>query len=409
MKAKRFRKIAVSLSCMMLIAALIACASISVQTEERESDDLQQDRMEVSGADEQPVETEGSETNILIAYFTWAENTRVENPEAVDVDAITSASVLAPGNTAKMAGWIQERVGGNLFSIVVTEPYSEDYDECLDRAADEKAVGARPELVNHVENMEDYDVIFLGFPNWWYTAPMAVFSFIEEYDLSGKTIIPFCAHGTGGLASSVIDITDALPDSAEVLEPIGVYRRDVDSAQPVINEWLDSLGYMEKSMTQAQETSAEGGSFPTVYMTTEISAESLIGVYEALGASPSGRIAVKLSTGEPGSNYLRTDLIGDFVMSLDNPTIVECNTVYGGSRANTAMHYQVAEDHGYTAIADADIMDENGSMTLPVEGGGIGGNMWGGDQDAFLESMAEAGKSVVDYLDGNILYINVMN
>lgn len=394
---------------MMLIAALIACASISVQTEERESDDLQQDRMEVSGADEQPVETEGSETNILIAYFTWAENTRVENPEAVDVDAITSASVLAPGNTAKMAGWIQERVGGNLFSIVVTEPYSEDYDECLDRAADEKAVGARPELVNHVENMEDYDVIFLGFPNWWYTAPMAVFSFIEEYDLSGKTIIPFCAHGTGGLASSVIDITDALPDSAEVLEPIGVYRRDVDSAQPVINEWLDSLGYMEKSMTQAQETSAEGGSFPTVYMTTEISAESLIGVYEALGASPSGRIAVKLSTGEPGSNYLRTDLIGDFVMSLDNPTIVECNTVYGGSRANTAMHYQVAEDHGYTAIADADIMDENGSMTLPVEGGGIGGNMWGGDQDAFLESMAEAGKSVVDYLDGNILYINVMN
>ena len=72
------------------------------------------------------------------------------------------------------------------------------------------------------------------------------------------------------------------------------------------------------------------------------------------------------------------------------------------------MHYQVAEDHGYTAIADVDIMNENGSMTLPVEGG-IGGNMWGGDQDAFLESMAEAGKSVVDYLDGNILYINVMN
>ena len=408
MKEKRFRKIAVSLSCMVLIAALTACASTSVQTEEKESNDLQQDRVEVSGADEQPVEAEGSETNILIAYFTWAENTRVENPEAVDVDATTSASVLPPGNTAKMAGWIQERVGGDLFSIVVTEPYSEDYDECLDRAADEKAVGARPELVNHVENMEDYDVIFLGFPNWWYTAPMAVFSFMEEYDLSGKTVIPFCAHGTGGLASSVKDITDALSDSAEVLEPIGVYRPDVDSAQPVINEWLDSLGYTEESITQAQETSAEGGSFPTVYMTTEISVESLMGVYEALGASPSGRIAVKLSTGEPGSNYLRTDLIGDFVMFLDNPTIVECNTAYGGSRANTAMHYQVAEDHGYTAIADVDIMNENGSMTLPVEGG-IGGNMWGGDQDAFLESMAEAGKSVVDYLDGNILYINVMN
>ena len=214
----------------------------------------------------------------------------------------------------------------------------------------------------------------------------------------------------------------------------------------------------------AQEPSGEDGNLPVVYMTTEISAESLMAVYDALGASPSGRIAIKLSTGEPGSNYLRTDLIGDFVMSFDEPSIVECNTAYGGSRSNTAMHYQVAEDHGYTAIADVDIMDENGSMSLDVEGGdnltenyvgvnfanydyyvilshfkghamagfggaiknisigiassegkahihsgGTGGSMWGGDQDAFLESMAEAGKSVVDYLDGNILYINVMN
>ena len=203
---------------------------------------------------------------------------------------------------------------------------------------------------------------------------------------------------------------------------------------------------------------------PEVFMTTDLTADGLIAIYEALEASPTGNIAVKLSTGEPGSNYLRTDLIGPLVQSLDDPTIVECNTAYGGSRANTAMHYQVAEDHGYTAIADVDIMDEEGSMTLPVEGGtnltenyvgghfadydyflvlshfkghsmagfggaiknisigiasaegkshihsdGTGGSMWGGSQDAFLESMAEAGKSVVDALDGNILYINVMN
>ncbi len=187
-----------------------------------------------------------SDSKILIAYFTWAENTQVENPEEVDVDATTSASVLLPGNTAKMAGWIQQKVGGDLFSIVVSEPYSSDYDECLDRAADEKAENARPELVNHVDNMEDYDVVFLGFPNWWYTAPMAIFSFIEEYDFSGKTVVPFCAHGTGGLAGSVTDITAALPDSTEVLEPIGVYRPDIDSAQPVINEWLEGLGFEER-------------------------------------------------------------------------------------------------------------------------------------------------------------------
>lgn len=201
-----------------------------------------------------------------------------------------------------------------------------------------------------------------------------------------------------------------------------------------------------------------------VYMSEEISADSLIAVYDALDAQIEGNVAVKLSTGEPGSNYLRTDLIGELIQSFDHPTIVECNTAYGGQRANTAMHYQVAEDHGYTSIADVDIMDEEGSMTLPVYGGtrlsenyvgshfenydyyvvlshfkghsmagyggaiknisigiassegkahihskGTGGSMWSGDQDAFLESMAEAGKSVVDYLDGNILYINVMN
>ena len=104
-------------------------------------------------------------------------------------------------------------------------------------------------------------------------------------------------------------------------------------------------------------------------MTTDLTFQGLVNVYEALNAAPTGNIAVKLSTGEPGSNYLRTDLIGELVQSLDNSTIVECNTAYGGQRANTAMHYQVAEDHGYTAIADVDIMDENGSMTLPVEGG----------------------------------------
>ena len=79
---------------------------------------------------------------------------------------------------------------------------------------------------------------------------MAIFSFIEEYDFSGKTIIPFCAHGTGGLAGSVKDITGALPDSAEVLEPIGVYRPDVDSAQPVINEWLDQLGFADEKQAE---------------------------------------------------------------------------------------------------------------------------------------------------------------
>lgn len=133
------------------------------------------------------------------------------------------------------------------------------------------------------------------------------------------------------------------------------------------------LAGLSASMTAAAAENGNGdeaaAEAPAVYMTTDLSAEGLLSVYGALEASPSGNIAVKLSTGEPGSNYLRTELIGDLVQSFDNPTIVECNTAYGGSRANTVMHYQVAEDHGYTAIANVDIMDEEGSMTLPVTGG----------------------------------------
>ncbi len=235
-------------------------------------------------------------------------------------------------------------------------------------------------------------------------------------------------------------------------------RAEGQSAAGITSE--DMAANDMASATEGQEQKADT---PVVYMTTDISSQGLMNIYQALSASPSGKIAVKLSTGEPGSNYLRTDLIGELVQSLEG-TIVECNTAYGGSRANTAMHYQVAEEHGYTAIADVDIMDEDGSMTLLVEGGnnltenyvgahfadydyyvilshfkghsmagfggaiknisigiasskgkshihsgGTGGSMWGGSQDAFLESMAEAGKSVADYLNGNILYINVMN
>lgn len=191
-------------------------------------------------------EPDTTASNILIAYFTWADNTVVSDPAAVDVDATTSASVLAPGHVAQMAGWIQEATGGDLFSIQVTEPYSSDYDQCLDRAADEKAENARPALSTSVSNMEDYDVVFLGYPDWWATCPMAVFTFLDSYDFTGKTVIPFCAHGTGGLAASVRDIRAALPD-VTVLDAVGVQRpgmdTPLDTAEATVQEWLDELGY----------------------------------------------------------------------------------------------------------------------------------------------------------------------
>ena len=180
-----------------------------------------------------------AQSKILIAYSTWAEN--VENNS--EVDATASASISLPGNVGQMAAWIQNEIGGDLFSIQVDEPYPADYDECLDQAAEEKAQNARPALKNRVENFAEYDIILIGYPNWWYTAPMAVFSFLEEYDLSGKKVVLFCSHGTGGIASSVKDISAALPNSMIEGNVIGVYRGDIPKSRDTIKNWLKEIGF----------------------------------------------------------------------------------------------------------------------------------------------------------------------
>ena len=125
----------------------------------------------------------------------------------------------------------------------------------------------------------------------------------------------------------------------------------------------------EEASAPEAEAAAEEMTAPVVYFTADISPEGLQAVYDALNWQPTGKLAVKVSTGEPpASNYLRAELIGPLVQSLDG-TIVECNTAYGGSRASSAMHRQVAEDHGFTSFAPFDLMDEEGEVQWPVTGG----------------------------------------
>lgn len=153
--------------CLWTLFGICGCGANSPDETKMVKDSKMEIAPEIVPEKNQEGTTESSpadmENKILIAYFTWADNTVVEDESRIDVDATTSASVLDPGNAARIAGWIQERTGGELFSIAVTNPYSSDYDECLNRAADEKAANDHPELANHVEDMEQYDVIFLGF------------------------------------------------------------------------------------------------------------------------------------------------------------------------------------------------------------------------------------------------------
>lgn len=192
-----------------------------------------------NAAEETTPPQQDGESNILIAYFSWADNAVIDG----EVDVVASPSVTSPGNVQQLAGWVQEETGGALFSIQVTEPYSSDWDECLERANGERAENARPELTASVENMESYDTIFLGYPNWWYGAPMAVLSFLEDYDFSGKQVYLFCSHGTGGLANSVEDIRASMP-GANISENIfDVYEENAASSQEDIQSWLTELGY----------------------------------------------------------------------------------------------------------------------------------------------------------------------
>lgn len=125
----------------------------------------------------------------------------------------------------------------------MTDPYPSDWDECLDRANEERGEDARPQLQENVENLDDYDTVFLGYPNWWYGVPMALLSFLEENDLSGKQVYLFCSHGTGGLADSVDIIEEAAPD-AEISDIIfDCYEEDASSSQGEIQSWVEELGY----------------------------------------------------------------------------------------------------------------------------------------------------------------------
>lgn len=194
-----------------------------------------------SSGEQQP---EGGNGKTLIAYFSRVGTSSLSE----DVDAVTSASLRIGdegwiGNTEVVVDMVQNVVEGDEFQIVTVEPYPGDYEETTDLALEEQKADARPELATHVENMDEYDVIFLGYPNWWGTIPMPVYTFLEEYDFSGKTIIPFITHDGSRLGRSVNDIRELTP-GATILEGLAVHGNRVEDAQDEVDAWLQEIGYL---------------------------------------------------------------------------------------------------------------------------------------------------------------------
>ena len=174
-----------------------------------------------------------AEKKTLIAYFSLIDIV----PEGADASAHATPSI---GNTESAAIEIQKQVGGDLFAIKTVKTYPVSHRECSAIAEEEMRSDARPELSTHVENMADYDTIYIGYPIWWYQEPMAIRSFLEEYDFSDKTVIPFCTTLGAGVSESVDNIKSLLPD-ATVLSGVTLRTGRQDMSGD-ISDWLSDIG-----------------------------------------------------------------------------------------------------------------------------------------------------------------------
>lgn len=148
--------------------------------------------------------------------------------------------VLAEGNTKKVAKFIAAATGADLFEIEQTEPYSANYQKCTEEAKADKMANARPALTHYLDSLAEYDTIYLGYPNYWATMPMAVWTFLERYDLTGKTIHPFCTHEGSAMGESVRDLKKLAP-GATVSEGLAIYGSSAPQSENAVKSWLAKL------------------------------------------------------------------------------------------------------------------------------------------------------------------------
>ncbi|NOU77504.1 hypothetical protein GC101_01280 [Paenibacillus sp. LMG 31459] len=179
---------------------------------------------------------------VLVVYFTKVGNVA---PTA-DADAISSASLRAndastAGTTEVIAEMIHEQVGGDLVRIETVEPYPEDYEATVKQATEERTAGYKPPLQTKIENIDDYDVVYVGHPIWGMSLPAPIVSFLTEYEFSGKSIIPFCTHAGYGPGQTVSAIKELVP-GATVLDGFDIERTELSNADEAVSAWLREIG-----------------------------------------------------------------------------------------------------------------------------------------------------------------------
>lgn len=221
-------KKSILLNGVLLLAAIILTSFLCMGNNENSK----------TASDQMPTAEIKLSGKVLVAYFTW--------PEPDGVDASSGASRVISdgklyGNTEYVARSIAKVTTGDLFAIQTEKKYPTPHKALIDEAKREAEAGERPKITSHIQNMEDYDVIFVGYPNWWYDMPMVIYSFFDEYDFKGKTVIPFVTHGGSRFSESVETIKE-MEKEARIIEGPSVAGRNVPTAEESIQNWLDKHG-----------------------------------------------------------------------------------------------------------------------------------------------------------------------
>lgn len=218
------------------ILAIAACTAATAYCWTTNGENINEEAIYTSTA-QKTVASAGNGKS-LVVYFSV--------PETDGVDAVSGASRVlvngkVMGNTQYVASIISEATGSDLFEIKTERTYPGTHRALIDAAKEEHDGNARPKLTTHISNLKDYDTVFVGFPNWWYDMPMPLYSFFDEYDFGGKTVIPFCTHG-GSRFSSAIETIRTLEPKATVLDGHAISRDRVPESKESILKWLDKLG-----------------------------------------------------------------------------------------------------------------------------------------------------------------------
>ncbi|MDR2505628.1 MAG: flavodoxin [Oscillospiraceae bacterium] len=236
------KKRGLSILLMLMLFTLAACTNQSGNTTTPTPESTSETQEEVSDTNE-PAGTAAGERKILVVYFSLPETT---DPNNMTEDEENSAVVVdgeVLGNTQYVAYLIQDYLNADIFRIEPKTPYPTEHATLIEVANEELSTGARPALLAGVENIEQYDVVFVGYPNWWGDMPMILYTFFEEYDFSGKTIIPFNTHGGSGFSGTISSIAELAPNATVERNGYSVSRSVVENCKDDLEQWLQGLGF----------------------------------------------------------------------------------------------------------------------------------------------------------------------